>query len=62
MTLDELLEENADVLRRMKEEDDPNSVRRQSHNWWNWDIMPLSDSVRAYILNHPEEFKGAGPQ
>ena len=66
MTLDELMKENADILRRMKEEDDRLDVRRLAHEYWNWDIIPQSveyyQQVFNYIRNHPEEFKGAGPQ
>ena len=66
MTIDELMKENADILRRMKEEDDRLDVRRLAHEYWNWDIIPQSveyyQQVFNYIRNHPEEFKGAGPQ
>ena len=65
MTLDELMKENVDVLRRMKEEDDRYDVRRLAHEWWNWDIMPPVDywaQVLQYVSLHPDEFKGAGPQ
>ena len=66
MTIDELLKENADILTRMKEEDDRFAVRRLAHEYWNWDIIYSSidyyQEVFAYIRNHPEEFKGAGPQ
>lgn len=65
MTLDELMKENADILRRMKEEDDRFDVRRLAHEWWNWDITPPAEyyyNVGEYIKCHPEEFKGAGPQ
>ena len=40
MMLDELMKENADILRRMKEEDDRFDVRRLAHEYWNWDIVP----------------------
>ena len=66
MTIDELMKENADVLIRMKEEDDRFDVRRLAHEYWNWDIIPQSveyyKQVFGYIRNHPEEFKGAVPQ
>ena len=65
MTLDELMKENADVLQRMKEEDDRFDVRRLAHEYWNWGIMlPMGYAhvVNEYIVKHPEEFKGAGPQ
>ena len=65
MMLDELMKENADVLHRMKEEDDRFDVRRLAHEYWNLDIMPPAEyyyNVGEYIKCHPEEFKGAGPQ
>jgi hypothetical protein len=65
MTIDELMKENADVLQRMKEEDDRFDARRLAHEWWNWDITPpagYAHAVSEYIAKHPEEFKGAGPQ
>lgn len=65
MSLDELLKENQDVLRRMKEEDDPHSIRRMAHDWWNWDIAPPEQYVQAvhdYIHEHDDEFRGAVPQ
>ena len=65
MTLDELMEENRDVLQRMKEEDDRYAIRRLAHEYWNWDIMPpagYAHTIYEYIAQHPEEFKGAGPQ
>lgn len=65
MTIDELMKENADVLRRMKEEDDRFDVRRLAHEWWYWDITPPAkyySEVSEYIKCHHEEFKGAGPQ
>lgn len=65
MTLDELMKENADVLRRMKEEDDRFDIRRLAHEWWYWDITPPAEYIYKmgeYIKCHPEEFKGAGPQ
>ena len=65
MTIDELMRENADILTRMKEEDDRFAVRRLAHEYWTWGIMPPSEyyyKVGEYIRCHPEEFKGAGPQ
>lgn len=65
MTLDELMKENADVLHRMKEEDDRYDIRRLAHEYWNWDILPPKEyalAVSGYIVEHPEEFRGAGPQ
>ena len=65
MMIEELMKENADILRRMKEEDDRFDVRRLAHEYWNWGIMPPAEyyyNVGKYIKCHPEEFKGAGPQ
>lgn len=65
MTIEELMKENADILRRMKDEDDRYDVRRLAHEWWNWDIIPPAEDfhkVREYIQCHPDEFKGASPQ
>ena len=65
MTLDELMKENADVLRRMKEEDDRFDIRRLAHEYWNLGItlpMGYAHVINEYIVKHPKEFKGAGPQ
>ena len=64
MTLDELMKENADVLRRMKEEDDRYDVRRLAHEYWDLNIMPPPEyyyNVGEYIRCHPEEFRGVVP-
>lgn len=62
MTIDELMKENTDVLHRMKEEDEANSVRRQAHEWWNWDIPPRDPTaVALYIRDNPTEFRGVVP-
>ena len=60
MTLDDLLEENTEVLRRMKEEDD---IARQAFDYWNWDKEPRDPAaVAQYIREHPNDFRGAVPQ
>ena len=64
MTLEELMKENADILRRMKEEDDRYAIRRLAHEWWNLDIVPPKEyhyAVSEYFKNHQEEFRGAVP-
>lgn len=72
MTLDELLQANIDMLRRMKAEDwnekqmiKDYKVSIYAHRWWNFDEQPPAEyyyNVREYVKCHPEEFKGAGPQ
>ncbi len=72
MTLDELLQANIDVLKRMKAEDWEKrdfvaeyKTQIYAHRFWNFDEQPPTEyayQVREYIKCHPEEFKGAGPQ
>ena len=40
-------------------------VQRMAYKYWNFDIMPpmgYLHVVAEYIVKHPKEFKGAGPQ
>lgn len=40
-------------------------IRKMAHDFWNWDKIPPEEyweAVRIYFRDHPEEFKGAGPQ
>ena len=40
-------------------------IRKLAHDYWNFDIIPLPEylsDVANYIIQHLEEFKGAGPQ
>ena len=42
-----------------------NRVRHWAFMWWYFDQTPPVDiriDVMKYIQEHPEEFKGAGPQ
>ena len=44
---------------------DDNYIRFLARKWWNWDITPpehLIEEVRQYIKEHPNEFRGLGPQ
>lgn len=55
------MKENTDALPRMEEEDLDN-VRKQAHEWWNWDITPQDPTAVAnYIHDHPTEFRGVVP-
>ena len=45
-------------------------IQKWAHQWWNWESI-ITDSfppdelypiIIQYIQDHPEEFKGAGPQ
>ena len=72
MTIDELLQENIKMLKRMKGEDWEKrdfvaeyKTQIYAHRWWNFDETPPAEyyyNVKEYIKCHPEEFKGAGPQ
>ena len=72
MTIDELLQENVEMLKRMKAEDWEKrnfvfeyKTQIYAHRFWNFDENPPAEyayQVREYIKCHPEEFKGAGPQ
>ena len=36
-----------------------------AHRWWNFDEQPpekYKQQVKQYLIDHPEEFKGADPQ
>ena len=63
--LERLMKEYADVLHRMKEEDDRYDTRRLAHEWWTWGITPPAEcyyNVKEYVRCHPDEFRGVGPQ
>lgn len=72
MTIDELLQTNVDILKRMKAEEWEKrdfvfeyKTQIYAHRWWNFDETPPAEyyyNVKEYIKCHPEEFKGAGPQ
>ena len=72
LTLDELLQANVDMLKRMKAEDwekrdfvQEYKTQIYAHRWWNFNENPPIDYfplVYHYIRTHPKEFKGASPQ
>ena len=40
-------------------------IRFYAHRYWNFDELPpvtYRALVAKYIIDHPDEFKGAGPQ
>lgn len=42
-----------------------NRIRHWAFLWWNFDQLPPVDiriDVMKYIQEHPQDFKGAGPQ
>ena len=41
------------------------NIQKMAQDYWNFDIIPpeyYRPLVGKYILDHPEEFKGATPQ
>ena len=72
MTLEELLEENIEMLKRMKAETPDKKQKMRdykisiyAHRWWNFDEEPPAEyleEVRKFYKQHWREFKGMGPQ